>query len=92
VELLVIFQRGKESDMPLTEKGSEIMKSMKEQYGPEKGEQVFYASKNAGKITGVDAGLCGMDAIVAWGQPYGINVSEAGGPPASPELRKGIGI
>lgn len=39
--------------MPLTEKGSEIMKSMKEQYGPERGERVFYASENAGTITGV---------------------------------------
>jgi hypothetical protein len=41
--------------MPLTEKGSEIMSNMKEQYGSEKGEQVFYASKNKGKISGVDS-------------------------------------
>jgi hypothetical protein len=27
---------------------------MQKQYGPEKGEEVFYASKNAGKIIGVD--------------------------------------
>jgi hypothetical protein len=40
--------------MPLTEKGQKILTSMKKQYGPEKGEQVFYASKNAGKLTGVD--------------------------------------
>lgn len=40
--------------MPLTAKGEEIMESMKETYGSEKGEQVFYASKNAGKISGVD--------------------------------------
>jgi hypothetical protein len=40
--------------MPLTEKGSEIMGNMKEQYGEKKGEGVFYASKNAGKIKGVD--------------------------------------
>ena len=40
--------------MPLTEKGEKILASMKKQYGPEKGEEVFYASKNAGKITGVD--------------------------------------
>lgn len=40
--------------MPLTEKGQKILSSMKKQYGPEKGEQIFYASKNAGKITGVD--------------------------------------
>jgi hypothetical protein len=40
--------------MPLTEKGEKVMASMKKQYGPEKGKQVFYASKNAGKLTGVD--------------------------------------
>ena len=28
---------------------------MEKQYGSEKGEEVFYASKNAGRITGVDA-------------------------------------
>jgi hypothetical protein len=41
--------------VPLTSKGQEIMANMKKQYGEKKGEQVFYASKNAGKITGVDA-------------------------------------
>jgi hypothetical protein len=41
--------------MPLTEKGSEIMGAMKEQYGAEKGEKVFYASRNKGTIKGVDA-------------------------------------
>lgn len=39
---------------PLTKKGSEIMAAMKEQYGKEKGEEVFYASKNKGNISGVD--------------------------------------
>jgi hypothetical protein len=41
---------------PLTAKGEKIMSAMKEQYGPERGEEVFYASKNAGRIEGVDAG------------------------------------
>ena len=41
--------------MPLTNKGEEIMNAMQEEYGPEKGEGVFYASKNKGTITGVDA-------------------------------------
>lgn len=41
--------------MPLTEKGEKIMRGMKQEYGPEKGEQVFYASKNKGRIKGVDA-------------------------------------
>ena len=40
--------------MPLTSKGTEIMSNMKKQYGSKKGEQVFYASKNAHKISGVE--------------------------------------
>jgi len=40
--------------MPLTKKGNKIMKNMKEEYGAKKAKQVFYASKNAGKISGVD--------------------------------------
>lgn len=40
--------------MPMTEKGKKIMKSMKEQYGSKRGEQVFYASENSGKIKGVE--------------------------------------
>jgi len=40
--------------MPLTKKGQEIMSSMKRTYGGRKGEQVFYATANAGKITGVE--------------------------------------
>jgi hypothetical protein len=40
--------------MPLTKKGAKVMRSMKGQYGAEKGEAVFYASKNAGKLKGVD--------------------------------------
>jgi hypothetical protein len=39
--------------MPLTSKGSEIMKNMKEEYGNKKGEEVFYASANKGTIKGV---------------------------------------
>lgn len=40
--------------MPLTKKGKDIMQSMKRTYGGKKGEQVFYATRNAGKITGVE--------------------------------------
>ena len=40
--------------MPLTSKGKKIMSAMKEQYGSEKGKRVFYASKNKGRISGVD--------------------------------------
>jgi hypothetical protein len=40
--------------MPLTKKGSKIMRAMAKEYGPEKGERVFYASRNKGTISGVD--------------------------------------
>lgn len=40
--------------MPLTKKGKKVMGSMKKEYGDKKGKQVFYASRNAKKITGVD--------------------------------------
>ncbi len=39
--------------MPLTKKGKKIMTHMKKQYGAKKGKQVFYASANKKKITGV---------------------------------------
>ena len=39
--------------MPLTKKGKKIMKSMKDKYGDKKGESVFYASANKGKIKNV---------------------------------------
>lgn len=41
--------------MPLTAKGEEIKSAMQEEYGGKKGEEVFYASKNKGTVTGVDA-------------------------------------
>jgi len=40
--------------MPLTKKGAKIKKAMAEEYGAEKGEKVFYASRNKGAIKGVD--------------------------------------
>lgn len=40
--------------MPLTSKGRKIMSAMKGEYGEEKGERVFYASRNKGTISGVD--------------------------------------
>jgi len=40
--------------MPLTGKGKKIMANMKKEYGSKKGEDVFYASRNKGTITGVD--------------------------------------
>ena len=40
--------------MPLTKKGRKIMRSMQRTYGPKKGKRVFYASRNKGRIKGVD--------------------------------------
>ena len=42
--------------MPLTKKGSKIKRAMAKTYGKKKGEQVFYASANKGKIKGVHKG------------------------------------
>ena len=40
--------------MPLSNKGSKIMRAMKKEYGTKKGEKVFYASKNKGTIKSVE--------------------------------------
>lgn len=40
--------------MPLTSKGTKIVKAMMKHYGTKKGKQVFYASINEGKITGAE--------------------------------------
>ena len=42
--------------MPLTPKGTKIMKAMKGEYGSDKGERVFYASQNKGTIKGTHKG------------------------------------
>jgi len=39
--------------MPLTKKGEKMKKKFKHFYGKEKGEQVFYATENKGKIQGL---------------------------------------
>ena len=49
--------------MPLTDKGRKIMKAMKEKYGKKKGESIFYASKNKGKIKGVEKLRYGGDTM-----------------------------
>jgi len=42
--------------MPLTKKGSKIKRNMEDEYGKEKGERVFFASINKGKIKGAHKG------------------------------------
>jgi hypothetical protein len=39
--------------MPLTDKGRSLLEEFKQEYGPEKGREVFYAAANKGTITGV---------------------------------------
>lgn len=40
--------------MPLTKKGRTILTAMQKEYGTKRGERVFYASANAGRIRGVE--------------------------------------
>ena len=40
--------------MPLTAKGTKILKQMRKTYGAKKGEEIFYKSINSGKIKGVE--------------------------------------
>lgn len=40
--------------MPLTKKGSKVLSAMQREYGKKKGQSVFYASINAGKLTGAE--------------------------------------
>jgi hypothetical protein len=42
--------------MPLTKKGKKIKTEMVKEYGPKKGEKIFYASENKGTIKGVHKG------------------------------------
>jgi len=89
--------------MPLTEKGQKIMKSMKDKYGPEKGKEVFYASKNKGKIKSVDKGSDKMDKVTCpkckgkgcshcGGKGYHMKKGyAAGGLKSVPEENKGLG-
>ena len=46
--------------MPLNKKGKKIMKKMKKEYGKKKGESVFYAMENSGKLKGVKKAKKGM--------------------------------
>ena len=39
--------------MPLSHKGLKMLAAMRKQYGEKKGEQVFYATENKGKVKGL---------------------------------------
>lgn len=40
--------------MPLTKKGRKIKSAMRKTYGSKKADKVFYASRNKGRIKGVE--------------------------------------
>jgi hypothetical protein len=63
--------------MPLTSKGEKILAEMKAEYGAEKGERVFYASKNAGTITGVDTDEVLDSAVATMAQLGGRTLDDA---------------
>lgn len=42
--------------MPLSKKGQKIRTAMRKQYGTKRGDRVFYASANSGRIKGVRIG------------------------------------
>lgn len=48
-----MFQHPIIINMPLTTKGKKIKSAMQKEYGKKKGEKVFYATENKGKIKGV---------------------------------------
>ncbi len=50
---LKVGDKGNRKDIPLTAKGKKILTKMQDEYGKKKGEDVFYASANKGRITGV---------------------------------------
>jgi hypothetical protein len=64
--------------MPLTGKGEKIMRNMKREYGEKEGERNFYASKNAGTISGVDQ-IKGSEMFKARGQNINTNSFVPGG-------------
>lgn len=49
--------------MPMSKAGRKIKANLKEQYGKEKGEQVFYAMENKGEIPGMNEGGMTMKKV-----------------------------
>ena len=43
-------------EMPLSRKGLKIRSAMRREYGKKKGDRVFYASENKGRIRGLRLG------------------------------------
>jgi hypothetical protein len=70
--------------MPLNKKGKEIMKNMKKEYGEKKGEAVFYAMENSGKLKGVKKAKYGKMMKAR----YGTMAKESTGPALQKEKVK----
>ena len=65
--------------MALNQKGKKIMMSMKKQYGKKKGEEVFYAMENSGKLKKVIKAKGGRDASKSdFSTPSSVNDSLLG--------------
>ncbi len=54
VTTTVVGDTIKRKKMPLTKKGAKIREAMQKFYGKDKGEEVFYATVNKGKIKGAE--------------------------------------
>lgn len=57
--------------MPLNKKGKKIKRAMTKQYGKKKGEKVFYAMENSGKLKKVIKAVSGRDAGMGMGGKTG---------------------
>ena len=79
--------------MPLTEKGETILASMIEKYGEEEGKRIFYASKNAGTISGVDGAAMSDSLVLEFDDAARATIVEGGYLRAMPRVaRTGIQI
>jgi hypothetical protein len=70
------------------------MQSMQRTYGGKKGEQVFYATKNAGKISGVEkkaqGGKAGTDGYAKGGKAKSKSRVNEAGNYTKPTMRKSL--
>lgn len=59
--------------MPLSKAGQKMMSNMKDQYGNKKGEEVFYAMENKGKVPGMMKGGMAKKGYAKGGMAKGYN-------------------
>ena len=63
--------------MPLTEKGEKTLRGFKQEYGSEKGESVFYASINSGRLKGMEKDAATFRRSVRDALARGLTVTDA---------------